>query len=162
MIILNELKAEDLGGALKIWNDVVKDGIAFPQDKEMTVDEAISFFNAQTKTITAKDTKDDQVVGMYILHPNNVGRCAHICNASYAVSKECRGKGIGELLVKDCIKRAKECGFKILQFNAVVADNIPALNLYKKLGFKQLGTIPKGFKNIDGVYKDIVPHYIEL
>ena len=162
MIILNELKAEDLGGALKIWNDVVKDGIAFPQDKEMTVDEAISFFNAQTKTITAKDTKDDQVVGMYILHPNNVGRCAHICNASYAVSKDCRGKGIGELLVKDCIKRAKECGFKILQFNAVVADNIPALNLYKKLGFKQLGTIPKGFKNIDGVYKDIVPHYIEL
>jgi len=162
MIILNELKAEDLGGALKIWNDVVKDGIAFPQDKEMTVDEAISFFNAQTKTITAKDTKDDQVVGMYILHPNNVGRCAHICNASYAVSKDCRGKGIGELLVKDCIKRAKECGFKILQFNAVVADNIPALNLYKKLGFKQLGTIPKGFKNIDGVYKDIIPHYIEL
>ena len=162
MIILNELKTEDLGGALKIWNDVVKDGIAFPQDKEMTVDEAISFFNAQTKTITAKDTKDDQVVGMYILHPNNVGRCAHICNASYAVSKDCRGKGIGELLVKDCIKRAKECGFKILQFNAVVADNIPALNLYKKLGFKQLGTIPKGFKNIDGVYKDIIPHYIEL
>ena len=162
MIILNELKAEDLGGTLKIWNDVVKDGIAFPQDKEMTVDEAISFFNAQTKTITAKDTKDDQVVGMYILHPNNVGRCAHICNASYAVSKDCRGKGIGELLVKDCIKRAKECGFKILQFNAVVADNIPALNLYKKLGFKQLGTIPKGFKNIDGVYKDIIPHYIEL
>ncbi len=162
MIILNELKAEDLGGALKIWNDVVKDGIAFPQDKEMTVDEAISFFNAQTKTITAKDTKDDQVVGMYILHPNNVGRCAHICNASYAVSKDCRGKGIGELLVKDCIKRAKECGFKILQFNAVVADNIPALNLYKKLGFKQLGTIPKGFKNTDGVYKDIIPHYIEL
>ena len=162
MIILNELKTEDLGDALKIWNDVVKDGIAFPQDKEMTVDEAISFFNAQTKTITAKDAKDNQVVGMYILHPNNVGRCAHICNASYAVSKDCRGKGIGELLVKDCIKRAKECGFKILQFNAVVADNIPALNLYKKLGFKQLGTIPKGFKNIDGVYKDIIPHYIEL
>ena len=162
MLILNELKAEDLGGALKIWNDVVKDGIAFPQDKEMTVDEAISFFNAQTKTIAAKDTKDDQVVGVYILHPNNVGRCAHICNASYAVSKDYRGRGIGELLVKDCIKRAKECGFKILQFNAVVADNIPALNLYKKLGFKQLGIIPKGFKNIDGTYKDIIPHYIEL
>ncbi len=162
MLILNELKAEDLGGALKIWNDVVKDGIAFPQDKEMTVDEAISFFNAQTKTIAVKDTKDDRVVGVYILHPNNVGRCAHICNASYAVSKDYRGRGIGELLVKDCIKRAKECGFKILQFNAVVADNIPALNLYKKLGFKQLGTIPKGFKNIDGTYKDIIPHYIEL
>ena len=162
MLILNELKAEDLGGALKIWNDVVKDGIAFPQDKEMTVDEAISFFNAQTKTIAAKDTKDDQVVGVYILHPNNVGRCAHICNASYAVPKDYRGRGIGELLVKDCIKRAKECGFKILQFNAVVADNIPALNLYEKLGFKQLGIIPKGFKNIDGTYKDIIPHYIEL
>ena len=162
MIILKELKVEDIGGALKIWNDVVKDGNAFPQDKEMTRKEAISFFNAQTRTITAIDTDKGQVVGLYILHPNNVGRCAHICNASYAVSKDCRGKGVGELLVRDCLKRAKGCGFRILQFNAVVSDNISALSLYKKLGFKQLGVIPKGFKNIDGVYKDIIPHFIEL
>ena len=63
MIILNELSTEDLGGALKIWNDVVKDGIAFPQDKDMTKVEAISFFGAQTRAITAKDEESEKLLG---------------------------------------------------------------------------------------------------
>jgi len=58
--------------------------------------------------------------------------------------------------------KAKELSFKILQFNAVVTTNTSALKLYKKLGFKQLGIIPKGFLLKDGTYVDIIPHYIEL
>ena len=110
----------------------------------------------------AIDDKTNKTLGLYILHPNNVGRCGHICNASYAVSKTARGRGIGRILVKDCISRAKTLGFRILQFNAVVASNTPALNLYKDLGFTQLGVIPKGFKNKNGDYEDIIPHFIEL
>lgn len=37
-----------------------------------------------------------------------------------------------------------------------------ALHLYEKLGFTQLGVIPGGFRNIDGVYEDIIPHYFDL
>ena len=73
-----------------------------------------------------------------------------------------RGKQIGEFLVTDCIKRAPEFDFKILQFNAVVASNKAALHLYKKLGFIQLGIIPKGFLLKDGTYEDIIPHYLTL
>ena len=62
----------------------------------------------------------------------------------------------------DCIKRAPEFDFKILQFNAVVASNKAALHLYKKLGFIQLGIIPKGFLLKDGTYEDIIPHYLTL
>lgn len=57
---------------------------------------------------------------MYILHPNNVGRCGHIANASFAVSSESRGLHIGEKMVRDCIQQAHREQFKILQFNAVV------------------------------------------
>ena len=103
-----------------------------------------------------------ETVGLYILHPNNVGRCGHICNASYAVRSDLRGHHIGGFLVKDCIKKAKDLGYGVLQFNAVVATNEPALKLYKKLGFTQLGVIPKGFRMIDGHFEDIIPHYIEL
>lgn len=99
---------------------------------------------------------------MYILHPNNVGRCGHICNASYAVSSSARGKGVGRKLVSDCLKRAKKYGFKILQFNAVVKTNTPARNLYESLGFVGLGVIPKGFLMKDGHYEDICPYYNEL
>ena len=102
-----------------------------------------------------------KVLGLYILHPNNVGRCGHICNASYAVSKKARGLHIGEKLVLDCLKEGKKHGFGVLH-NAVVATNLHARHLYERLGFIQLGTIPKGFRMKDGHYEDICPYYKEL
>jgi len=101
------------------------------------------------------------VVGLYILHPNNVGRCGHLANASYAVKEGCRGQHIGEMLVRHCIQQAALCGFRILQFNAVVATNKAARHLYEKIGFQRLGTVPKGFLMKNGQYEDIVLYYIE-
>ena len=108
----------------------------------------------------AVEAESGKVVGLYILHPNNIGRCGHICNASYAVASEKRGLHIGEKLVKDCIAQAGRLGFQILQFNAVVATNTHARHLYERLGFRQLGTIPRGFRLKDGTYEDICPYYI--
>ena len=99
---------------------------------------------------------------MYILHPNNVGRCGHISNASYAVGSNARGRGIGKALVIDSLKKAKDFGFGILQFNAVVSTNLAARRLYEKLGFVQLGTIPRGFLMKNGEYEDICPYYFDL
>ena len=99
---------------------------------------------------------------MYILHPNNIGRCGHFCNASYAVAASDRGKHIGEQLVLDCLDMGKRLGFRVLQFNAVVENNIHARNLYERLGFRQLGTIPGGFRMKDGSYENICPYYKEL
>ena len=149
-------------GAVELWNIIVRTGRAFPQDEELSVESGNCFFQSQTYTGLALEKATGKVVGLYILHPNNVGRCGHICNASYAVLPECRGQHIGEMLVKDCMLQARNAGYKILQFNAVVASNQTALNLYKKLGFTQLGVIPQGFRNIDNVYEDIIPHYITL
>ena len=99
---------------------------------------------------------------MYILHPNNVGRCGHIANASYAVKSSCRGKGAGKVIVEHCLFIAKQKGFKVLQFNAVVASNIKAVKLYENLGFVKLGTVPKGFENKEGVFEDIILFYHTL
>ena len=151
-----------INDAIEIWNDIVEDGVAFPQTELLNSQTGDEFFKSQSFTGLAFDADSGEVVGLYILHPNNVGRCGHISNASYAVKKNKRGQHIGEFLVKDCLAKAKEIGFRILQFNAVVATNTSALKLYKKLGFTQLGVIPKGFLLKNGNYEDIIPHYIEL
>lgn len=159
-MIIRKFEDCDIKQAIEVWNEIVRQGIAFPQNNELTVDDGICFFNNQTYTGVA--VVDNEIVGLYILHPNNVGRCSHICNASYAVKSNKRGRHIGQALVEDCISKATVYGFKILQFNAVVSTNKVALNLYKKLGFTQLGVIPKGFLLDNGEYEDIIPHYIEL
>ncbi len=149
-----------IGAAINIWNEIVREGIAFPQEDELDEISGDEFFKAQSFTGLAVD--GDDVLALYILHPNNVGRCAHICNASYAVRSDLRGRHIGEFIVKDCIAKARELCFRILQFNAVVATNIHARHLYQRLGFKELGIIPGGFRMPDGSFADIVPQFISL
>lgn len=158
---IREFENKDIHSANAIWNKVVSDGNAFPQTETLDEQSGLDFFNMQSFTGVAEN-ENGEIIGLYILHPNNVGRCAHICNASYAVKADLRGQHIGEKLVKHCIKTAKELGFKILQFNAVVKTNTAALNLYNKLGFVKLGVIPNGFLMPDGTYEDIIPHYIQL
>lgn len=153
---------QDISEMIKIWNEVVEDGVAFPQEETLDEETGREFFAAQSYCGVARDSDTGKALGLYILHPNNIGRCGHICNASYAVASCERGRHIGEKLVLDCIKQAKEIGFLVLQFNAVVASNIHARHLYERIGFKQLGTIPGGFRMKDGHYEDICPYYIEV
>ena len=151
---------QDLPDMIRTWNEVVEEGIAFPQEDKLTEKDGEAFFLAQTYTGVAE--VDGQVVGLYILHPNNIGRCGHIGNASYAVFSGCRGRHIGEALVRDCLEQAKECGFSLLQFNAVVESNIHARHLYERLGFCPIGTIPGGFRMKDGHYENIWLYYHTL
>lgn len=152
----------DLPAMIRIWNEVVEEGVAFPQEDCLDETTGPAFFAAQTYCGVAEDTDTGAVHGLYILHPNNVGRCGHICNASYAVRAASRGLHIGEKLVRDCLDQGKRHGFGVLQFNAVVATNIHARHLYERLGFIQLGTIEKGFRMDDGRYEDICPYYHAL
>ena len=162
MLKIEAYSEKYINEAIAIWNDIVEDGIAFPQKETLDAQTGNAFFKSQSFTGIAIDADSGEVVGLYILHPNNVGRCGHISNASYAVKKNKRGQHIGEFLVKDCLAKAKEIGFKILQFNAVVESNTHARHLYERLGFVQIGTIPNGFLMKDGHYENICPYYHEL
>ena len=160
-MLIRSYEEKDLKEMTVIWNEVVADGIAFPQEDILDETTGAVFFAEQSYCGVATDD-NGSVVGLYILHPNNIGRCGHICNASYAVSAKCRGQHIGEKLVLDCMAQAKKRGFMILQFNAVVESNIHARHLYERIGFRQLGVIPKGFRMKDGHYENTCPYYIEL
>lgn len=155
-ITIRKYTEKDVPAMCGIWNEVVEEGVAFPQE------EALPSSASQTYCAVAEENESGKIAGLYILHPNNVGRCSHIANASYAVSKNLRELHIGEILVKDCLSQARAANFRILQFNAVIATNIHARHLYERLGFVQLGTIKGGFKMKDGHFEDICPYYKEV
>lgn len=143
---------KDLEAMCDLWNEVVDDGVAFPQEDRLDTGAAREFFSSQSAAAVASCGGD--VLGLYILHPNNVGRCGHIANASYAVSSTARGKGVGRALVADSLARARAIGFRGLQFNAVVASNAGAIHLYEDLGFERIGRIREGFRMKDGSFQD--------
>ncbi len=161
-ITIRQFTEKDINEMINIWNQVVEEGVAFPQMDYLDTNSGTVFFGQQTYTAVAEDTDTSKIYGLYILHPNNIGRCVHICNASYAVAFDCRGLHIGERLVKDCLGQGLKYGFRILQFNAVVASDIHARHLYERLGFQPLGIIPGGFLMKDGSYEDICLYYYSL
>ena len=158
---VREYRPHDLRAMMEIWNEVVEEGVAFPQEEYLDGESGAAFFAAQDFCGVAEDGSGN-IIGLYILHPNNIGRCGHIANASFAVSSGCRGNHAGEALVKHCLETASGLGYRILQFNAVVESNIHARHLYERLGFRPLGTIPGGFRMKDGSFENICLYYHKL
>ncbi len=91
-----------------------------------------------------------ELVGAYYVKPNFVGRAAHIANAGYFVLEPHRGRGLGRRLVEHSLRQARQLGFDAMQFNLVFASN-PARNMYRKLGFVELGRVPAAVDGEDAV-----------
>jgi len=151
---------KDLPDMIRIWNQVVESGCSFPQVELLTPETGREWFAAQTYSAVA--VEEDRVVGLYAFRPNNVGRCGHAANAHYAVDADRRGEHIGTMMVEDSLVRAKEFGFKFMQFNTVLETNIHARHVYERCGFIQVGTIPAGYLRKDGSYVNICLYYHKL
>src|SRR5690554_334220 len=95
-IIIREFNKNDIEQLVCIWNDIVEEGIAFPQTELLNANSGLEFFSQQSFTGVAFDVDSNEILGLYILHPNNIGRCGHIANTSYAVKQNRRGLHIGE------------------------------------------------------------------
>ena len=80
-LTLRPYMQNDLPALCAIWNEVVAAGDAFPQEDYLTPETGAAFFAGQSYCGVACD-EAGQLLGLYILHPNNVGRCGHLCNAA--------------------------------------------------------------------------------
>jgi DNA-binding MarR family transcriptional regulator/L-amino acid N-acyltransferase YncA len=100
---------------------------------------------------------DGQIVGMFVIRPNNPGPGSHVANASYAVRADVRGIGLGRQMGQASLELATDLGYRAMQFNTVVSTNANAVHLWRALGFHIVGTIPDGFRLPDGRH---VPHHI--
>jgi len=105
------------------------------------------FFASDCRPFVATD--GGKVVGMYKLRPNNIGLGAHVANASFMVLPGVQGKGIGRIMGEHCLEEARRDGFKAMQFNFVVSTNKRAVDLWKSMGFKIVGTLPLTFNHAE-------------
>lgn len=62
---------------IAVWNEVVEEGVTFPQEETLDSVGGEKFFAAQTCCGVAE--VDGKVFGLYSLHPNNVGSYEDIC-----------------------------------------------------------------------------------
>jgi len=80
-------------------------------------------------------------------------RASHHGGIAISVLKEHWGIGVGSALLERMIDFAKNTAKLEILHLGVHTDNERGINLYKKVGFKEIGRFPKFFK-IDGEYYD--------
>ncbi len=70
------------------------------------------------------------------------GHQKHVGVLGIAVKSDYRRLGIATKLIEAMLDEAKKQGLKVIVLD-VYEKNLPALNLYKRMGFKEVGRIPK-------------------
>ncbi len=145
--------AEDFEEIWRIFYDVISAGDTYVNSANTRKEDGCKkWMNKDAKTFVAK--KSGKIIGAYLIKPNQVDRGSHIANASYIVDKNNRGIGAGKALALHSIAKAKELGYKAMQFNFVVSSNQSAVNLWKSVGFEIIGITPQAFNHQDLGYVD--------
>lgn len=131
-----------------VFREVIAGGdtYAFPPDMDEVAARA-AWMLPGGRSVTYLAKLDGAVIATAILRPNAVGLGDHIANAAWMVSGSVRGRGVGRQFAELVIAEAKRLGFGGMQFNAVVATNEPAIELWQSLGFTIVGTVPHAFRH---------------
>jgi GNAT superfamily N-acetyltransferase len=132
----------------QVWpivRDVVRAGDTFAYDPAMSEGEAHDIWIEQLpgQTIVAFD--GERILGTAKMGRNRPGPGSHVATASFMVAVEARGRGVATALCRHALDWAKERGYTGMQFNAVAESNRTAIELYQRLGFRIVGTVPGAF-----------------
>lgn len=159
--MLRLFNANDEDELYQIFREVVNSGSQFPYECNSIGEFHRQFFTPQGQVYVCH-TLDGKVIGGFYLRSNFSGRSSHVANAAYMIRSTYRGKGVGSLLIKASMHLAKDQGFRAMQFNMVLSQNMLALKLYQRLGFNIAGILPEAIRNGDGSYQDGYVMYRKL
>ena len=178
MLNIRPAKDADRDAIWEIFHEVVAAGDTYPIDPKISREDAFAYwFREGTQTYVAEQDRDSvgdavsvpgkptasptdrerdrQLVGTYILKPNQAGGGAHVANAAFMVPTSARGQRIGRAMGEHCLKEARRLGFHAMQFNFVVSTNESAVKLWQMLGMKIVATLPGAFRHPDKGFVDV-------
>lgn len=147
MIIRKTNATTDYDAVWAIFSQVIRTGDTYVFDPNTPKEALQQHWFADYMDGFVAVNEQDEVVGTYIIKPNQIDLGNHIANGSYMVHPQHHGKGIGKVLCEHSIQFAKEKGYLGIQFNIVISTNTAAVKLWQKAGFKIIGTTPKGFRH---------------
>lgn len=136
--------ASDNDGIWKILEPVIRGGDTYSLPAAMNRDNALAYWTvAEHEVFVAEE--NGEILGTYFLRANQKGGGAHVANCGYMAAPWANGRGVARAMCKHSLERAKERGFRAMQFNFVVSSNERAVRLWQSLGFETVGRLPGAF-----------------
>ena len=135
---------QDIPAILEIVAPTLRSGETYAINSNMNDDQVIAYWMGPDK-VTLVAEEDGEIVGTYYIRQNQGGGGSHVCNCGYMTSPKATGRGIARRMGEDSFVRAKELGYRAMQYNFVIASNAAAVHLWPKLGFEIVGRLPGAF-----------------
>jgi GNAT superfamily N-acetyltransferase len=131
------------------WHAIVEAGETYAYPEGATSEMARDWWMVDHVVVAEERVPDGscRILGSAKMGPNRPGRGDHIGTASFMVSPDARGTGVGRALGEYCVAWHRDQGFAGIQFNAVVETNTAAVRLWQSLGFEIVGTVPGAFRS---------------
>lgn len=143
-MLIRPATPDDDDAIWRVLQPVFRSGETYPLPRDITRAEALAYWHTPGNTVFV--TEDiGGIVGTYNLRANQRGGGAHVCNCGYVVEQEQTRKGIARAMCIHSLDRAREHGFKAMQFNFVVSTNSRAVKLWHSMGFETVGRLPHAF-----------------
>ena len=150
--------AEDYDQIWEIIQPIIRKGDTYVFDPEMSKEAMQEVWMAPKHKVYVAKHKEE-IVGTYFIKKNQPGLGAHVANAGYMVHPDRRGLSIGRKMAEHSLEEAQQLGYTAMQFNMVISTNMHAIRLWKKLGFQQVGILPKVFNHKElGLVDALVMH----
>jgi GNAT superfamily N-acetyltransferase len=133
---------------VQVWpivRDVLRAAETFTYDPAMTAGQAHDLWVEVPPGLTIVAVDGGRLLGTAKMGPNRPGPGSHISTASFMVATEARGRGVGTAMCRFALDWASQRGYAGMQFNAVAESNHSAVDLYQRLGFDIVGTVPGAF-----------------
>lgn len=129
-----------------IWDilrPVFRAGETYAVDRDISQDAARALWIDQPAATFVVENGD--ILATYYIKTNHKGGAAHVCNCGYVTAEAAQGRGIARAMCEHSLTQARAMGYKAMQFNLVLASNVGAVALWRKLGFDVVGTLPSAF-----------------
>ena len=134
------IRAAQPTDATAIWSiigPVIRAGDTYALHRDMSEAEALAYWIGEDRETFVAEDEGGEVIGIYYLKPNQAGGGRHIANCGYMTSAAATGRGIARAMCAHSLERARERGFKGMQFNFVVSTNVRAVALWESFRLPQ-------------------------
>lgn len=164
-VTLRPIRWEDLDDCIEFINSLIDEGADIAVETKVSRNEEADWLGKRLASMEKGELVDivAEVDGKMVANAE-VGRrsgpMSHVGDLGIGIRAGYRGIGVGTMLMETLVDESRKMGLKVLVLS-VFDTNKTAKGLYKKIGFKENGRIPKGvFKN--GEYIDLVRMTLEL
>ncbi len=161
MLTIRPAEALDSDAIWSILEPVIRSGETYTLPTEMSRNDALAYWYSDGhETFVAEE--DGLILGTYYLRPNQKGGGSHVANCGYMTATTATGRGVARTMCAHSLQRARERGFKAMQFNFVVSSNERAVRLWESFDFAVLCRLPKAFLHPRLGYVDALVMYRNL